>query len=189
MRALLTVLILAAAITGAGCGGGSSSTSSSSGSGTEASATGADDWANSVCEAFVNWNNSITEAGQSIRDNPTEEGIKSGGEEVRSATQTLVDDLRGLGRPDTESGQQAKETIDQLATNLDTSLQQIDEAMDNASGTAGAVTAASTIGTSLVTMADQVSTAFQQLQDIDAQGELESAFESGDSCAGLTTTS
>ena len=186
MRALLAVLIFSAAIVAAGCGGGSSS---SSGTGTESSATAADDWANSVCEAFVTWNNSITDAGQGIRDNPSEEGIRTAGEQIQSATQTLADDLRGLGRPDTESGQQAKDTIDQLATNLDTSLQKINEAMDNASGTTGAVTAASTIGTSLAEMADHVSTAFQQLQEIDAQGELQSAFEQGDSCAGLTTTS
>jgi hypothetical protein len=186
MRALLAVLILAAAIVAAGCGGGSSS---SGGTGTESSATAADDWANSVCEAFVAWNNSITDAGQGIRDNPSEEGIRTAGEQIQSATQTLADDLRGLGKPDTESGQQAKDTIDQLATNLDTSLQKINEAMDNASGTTGAVTAASTIGTSLVEMADHVSTSFQQLQEIDAQGELQSAFEQGDSCAGLTTTS
>jgi hypothetical protein len=186
MRALLAVLILAAAIVAAGCGGGSSS---SGGTGTESSATAADDWANSVCEAFVAWNNSITDAGQGIRDNPSEEGIRTAGEQIQSATQTLADDLRGLGKPDTESGQQAKDTIDQLATNLDTSLQKINEAMDNVSGTTGAVTAASTIGTSLVEMADHVSTSFQQLQEIDAQGELQSAFEQGDSCAGLTTTS
>jgi phage-related protein len=186
MRSLLAVVILSAAIVAAGCGGGSSS---SGGTGTESSATAADDWANSVCEAFVAWNNSITDAGQGIRDNPSEEGIRTAGEQIQSATQTLADDLRGLGRPDTESGQQAKDTIDQLATNLDTSLQKINEAMDNASGTAGAVTAASTIGTTLVEMADHVSTAFQHLQEIDAQGELQSAFEQGDSCAGLTTTS
>jgi hypothetical protein len=186
MRALLAVLILAAAIVAAGCGGGSSS---SGGTGTESSATAADDWANSVCEAFVAWNNSITDAGQGIRDNPSEEGIRTAGEQIQTATQTLADDLRGLGRPDTESGQEAKDTVDQLATNLDTSLQKINEAMDNASGTTGAVTAASTIGTTLVEMADHVSTAFQQLQEIDAQGELQSAFEQGDSCAGLTTTS
>jgi len=187
MRALLAVLILAAAIVAAGCGGGSSS--SSGASGTESSATAADDWANSVCEAFVALNNSIMDAGQGIRDNPSEEGIRTAGEQIQSATQTLADDLHGLGRPDTESGQQAKDTIDQLATNLDTSLQKINEALDNASGTTGAVTAASTISTSLVEMADHLSTAFQQLQEIDSQGELQSAFEQGDSCAGLTTTS
>ena len=187
MRFLLAILILVAAIAAAGCGGGSSSSSGTSG--TESSATAADDWANSVCEAFVAWNNSIMDAGQGIRDNPSEEGIRTAGEQIQSATQTLADDLRGLGKPDTESGQQAKDTIDQLATNLDTSLQKINEAMDNASGTSGAVAAASTIVNSLVEMADQVSTAFQQLQDLDAQGELRSAFEQSDSCAGLTTTS
>ena len=187
MRSLLAILILSAAIVAAGCGGGSSN--SSGGTGTESSATAADDWANSVCEAFVAWNNSITDAGQGIRDNPSEEGIKTAGDQIQTATQTLADDLRGLGRPETDSGQEAKDTIDQLAMNLDTSLQKIDEAMDNASGTTGAVAAASTIGTSLVEMADHVSTAFQQLQEVDAQGELQSAFEQGDSCAGLTTTS
>ncbi len=186
MRSLLAVLILSAAIVAAGCGGGSSSSSGTSG--TESSATAADDWANSVCEAFVTWKNSITDAGQGIKDNPSEEGIRTAGDEIQSATQTLADDLRGLGKPDTESGQQAKDTIDQLATNLDTSLQKISDAMDNASGAAGAVTAASTIGTSLVEMGDHVSTAFQQLQDLDAGGELQSAFEQADSCAGLTTT-
>ena len=187
MRFLLAILILVAAIAAAGCGGGSSSSSGTSG--TESSATAADDWANSVCEAFVAWNNSIMDAGQGIRENPSEEGIRTAGEQIQSATQTLADDLRGLGKPDTESGQQAKDTIDQIATNLDTSLQKVNEAMDNASGTSGAVAAASTIVNSLVEMADQVSTAFQQLQDLDAQGELRSAFEQSDSCAGLTTTS
>ena len=186
MRAFLVVLVLAAAMLAASCGGDSSS----GGTGTESSgATAADDWANSVCEAFANWNSSISEAGQSVTDNPTEDGIRTAGDEIRSATQTLADDLRGLERPDTESGQQAKDATDELATNLDASLQKITDAMDNASGTSAAVEAATTIGTTLVEMGNQVSATFQQLEQVDAQGELQSAFEQADSCAGLTTTS
>jgi hypothetical protein len=123
------------------------------------------------------------------RDNPSEEGIRTAGDEIRSATQTLADDLRGLGRPDTPSGQEAKDEIDQLATSLDTSLQKITDAMDNSSGTSGAVAAATTIGTTLVEMGNQVSSAFTQLEQVDAQGQLEDAFQQADSCAGLTTTS
>ena len=185
MRALLAVFVLAAAILAAGCGGDSSS----GGTGTESSATAAGDWADSVCAAFASWNSSISEAGQGIRDNPTEDGIKTAGDEIRSATETLADDLRGLGRPDTPSGQEAKDAVDQLATSLDTSLQEITDAMDNASGTSGTVAAATTIGTTLVAMGNQVSSAFQQLEQIDAQGALEDAFQQADSCAGLTTTS
>ena len=191
MLKLLAVPILALAIIAAGCGGGgsSSSTGASGDTGGSNEATPAEEWANDVCQAFVDWNNSISAAGQGISQNPSEEGIRTAGEDIQSATDTLVDDLRGLGRPDTESGQQAKDDIDQLATNLDTSLQKINEAMDNASGTSGAVNAASTIANTLVEMGQEVSTAFTQLEDIDAQGELEDAFTSADSCAGLTTTS
>lgn len=185
MRGLLAVLVLAAAIVAAGCGGDSSS----DGTGTESSATAAGDWANSVCQAFNDWNSSIIEAGQGIRDNPTEEGIKGAGDEIRSATETLADDLRGLGRPDTESGQEAKDAIDQLATNLEASMQKITDAIDNASGTSGLVTAGTTIANTLTEMGNQVSTTGQQLESIDGQGELQDAFDQADSCAGLTTTS
>ena len=185
MRGLIAVIVLAAATLAAGCGGGSSS----SGTATEGSATPAEDWANSVCQAFSDWNSSIREATTSIGDNPTEEGIKSAGDEIRGATETLADDLRGLGRPDTESGQEAKDAIDQLATSLDTSMQKISDALDNASGTSGLVTAGTTIVNTLTEMGQQVSTTGQQLEDLDAQGELRDAFEQSDSCAGLTTTS
>ena len=186
MRGLLTVLVLAAAIVAAGCGGDSAT---SGGTATEGSATAVSDWANNVCEAFNNWQSSISDAGQAVGSNPSEEGIKTAGDQIKSATQTLADDLRGLGRPDTESGQQAKEAMDQLATSLEASLQKITDAMDNASGTAGSVAAATAIGNNLVAMGDQVSTASQKLQNIDAGGELEDAFAQADSCAGLTGTS
>ena len=192
MRSFLAVLILSAAIVAAGCGGdpssSSSSSSSSGGTGTESSTTAAGDWANSVCQAFNDWNGSITEAAQSVRDNPTEDGIKTAGDDIRSATDTLADDLRGLDRPDTESGQEAKAAIDELATSLETSMQKITDAIDNASGASGLVTAGSTIATTLTEMGSQVSTTGQQLENIDAGGELQSAFEQADSCAGLTTT-
>jgi hypothetical protein len=37
-------------------------------------------------------------------------------------------------------------------------------------------------------MGNQVSATFQQLEQIDAQGELRDAFEQADACAGLTST-
>jgi hypothetical protein len=190
MRALLTLLVLAAALLAAGCGGGDSSAGgTTAGTGTGSEATPATDWANSVCDAFTTWQSSITAAGQSVGDNPSEEGIKDAGDQIRTATQTLADDLRGLGRPDTEGGQQAKDAIDELATNLEASLQKIQDATDNASGTAGAVAAATAIGNNLVEMGNQVSTASQRLEDTDAQGELKDAFANAESCAGLTETS
>lgn len=186
MRLLLGVLVLAAATVAAGCGGDNAG---SSGTATESSATAVDDWANGVCGAFNSWQRSIQDAGQAVGDNPSEDGIKNAGDQIKTATQTLADDLRSLGPPDTESGQQAKDAMDELATSLEAGLQKITDAMDNASGTAGAVAAATAIRNNLVEMGNQVATASEKLQDIDAQGELEDAFAQADSCAGLTGTS
>jgi hypothetical protein len=187
VRALLVVPLLAAAILAAGCGGGDSS--STTGSSTGSSATSAGDWANSVCEAFTTWTTAITSAGQSVKDNPTEDGLRSAGDDIKSATQTLSDELKGLGRPDTESGQQAKDTVDQLATKLDANQQKIQTAIDNASGTSGALATVSTVSATLVTMGNDLRTTFQQLDQIDGQGELADAFQQSDACAGVTTTS
>ena len=166
----------AAAFAAAGCGGSSDETPS------------AVDWANSVCQAFSTWRDSITSVGQSVQQNPTEQSLTSAGDDIKSATETLTDDLRNAGTPDTESGSQAKDAVDQLASQLDSSLQKIETAVDNASGVSGALTAVSTVSSTLATMGTQISTAFQKLDQIDAQGELRDAFEQADACAGLTST-
>jgi hypothetical protein len=188
VRALLVIPVLAAAILAAGCGGGSSSSSTTGSSATGSSTTSADDWANSVCEAFTTWTTTITSAGQSIKDNPTDDGLRSAGDDIKSATQSLSDELKGLGRPDTNSGQQAKDAVDQLATKLDANQQKIETAIDDASGASGALTAVSTVSATLVTMGNDIGTTFQQLDQIDGQGELADAFQQSDACAGLTTT-
>ena len=177
VAALFSVLALGLA---AGCGGDDSSSG--------ASAT--EDWANDVCTAVTDWTTAMTSVGSSLQGGDlSKDSLDQALDDVRSATDQFAEDIRGLGRPDTESGQQAKAAIDELATNLEASLQKITDAMDNASGTAGAVAAATAIANNLVEMGNQVSTASQKLQDIDAQGELGDAFAQADSCAGLTGTS
>lgn len=182
MRALVVVSVFVAAILAAGCGGGDSSSSNGS------SATPAGDWANSVCEAFTTWTTAITSAGQSVADDPTEDRLRAAGDDIKHATKTLSGELKGVGRPDTESGQQAKDAVDELASKLDANLQKIETAINDASGASGALTAVSAVAATLVTMRNDIGTTLQQLDQIDAQGELADAFQQSDACAGLATT-
>jgi methyl-accepting chemotaxis protein len=185
MRFLLACLVSAAMFVAAGCGGGGSS-------GTSATVTeapsGAQAWANSVCQAVTSWNSAITSAGASLKDNPTEEGLRSAADQIRSATKTLSDDLKGLDAPDTENSQEAKAATDELATELEHGLNEITSAVDEASGVSGALTAISAVSSTLVTMGDQVSSTVQRLEQIDAQGELGDAFVQSEACNGLGTT-
>ena len=48
-------------------------------------------------------------------------------DDLESATSEFIDDVRGLGTPDTEAGEQAKEPLDQLADDVDESLSAMQE--------------------------------------------------------------
>ena len=134
MRSLLAVLILSAAIVAAGCGGGSSSSSSGGLAGRRAPrprpTTGRTASARRSSPGTTRSPTRARGSGTTRRKTAS----RPPGTTSAAPPHTLADDLRGLGRPDTESGQEAKAAIDELATSLETSMQKITDAIDNASG-------------------------------------------------------
>jgi phage-related protein len=176
---------LTVAFVAAGCGGGSDASSTQGSTSTEGSSS-AEDWANSLCGAVASWNDAITSAGTTLKDDPTEDGLKSAADKVQSATQTLSDDLESLGAPDTENGQGAKESVDELAAGLAGGLDEIQTAVEDASGLSGALAAISAVSTRLMAMGDQVSSTVRSLED--TRGELTDAFAQAESCNELSGT-
>ena len=169
--ALLVVALVAAFLAG-GCGGDD-----------ENSATA---WADDVCSAATTWRDSITSTADSLRGgNLNEDALTSAVDDLQSATSDFVDDVRGLGAPDTDSGEQAKESLDQLADDADESLSTIQSAVEDASGVSGVVQAVTAIGTALSTLGAQISSTVTELKQLDAGGELEAAFNEADSCQDL----
>jgi len=180
IRYSVALALLAAFV--AGCGAGESSSTSGR------DATPAVEWANGLCEAVSTFGHAV--ASTVNNDPPTEENVRTMRDELRSATKTFSENLKGLGRPDTEMGQEAKDALDALMTTLDARLQKVDDEVDNASGSSGAEAAAATIATALVAMDSDTNTAFQQAGLIDAQGdpaqgELADAVEQASACAEL----
>lgn len=166
------VVALVAAVLAGGCGGDD-----------ENSATA---WADDVCSAVTTWRDSITSTTESLSGgNLNEDSLTSAVDDLQSATSDFVDDVRGLGAPDTESGEQAKESIDQLADQANENLSAIESAVDDVSGASGVVEAVTAIGTALSTMASQVSATVAELRQLDVGGELETAFNEADSCKDL----
>ena len=178
------VAVVALATLAAGCGGKSSSQSTPAAS-TSAASTSAADWANGLCSAVSTWSTSVQTTTTSLKGNVTEDSLKSASADVTKATDEFVNDLKGLGTPDTESGKKAKETLDTLAGQLKTNVQTIDKAVNEASGTSGALKAVSTVSSTLVTVGDQVTTAFTSIQQLDTKGELDKAFRNSEECKAL----
>ena len=171
--ALAAVPLAALAFLAAGCGGGGKSDTEST-----------SDWANSVCSAITTWSSSLTDTVNSVQSGNLSKGsIQSAADDAKSATNKLVDDLHGIGAPDTDSGAKAKSTLNDLADQL---KQDIDDLQKTLGESSGVVQSATAVTTTMPSIGNQVTSAFTQLQSIDASGELQKAFTSADSCKSIT---
>lgn len=166
----------AAALLAAGCGGSKDET------------TSAQDWASGVCSAISTWADSLKSAASSVQGTPTKESLQSATGDVQDATKTLESDLKKLGKPDTEAGQQAQDEVSTLSDQLNSDVDKIDNAVNGVSGVSGLMSALSVVTGTLATMGNQLSTTFQNLQKLDVKGELESAFKQSSECKDLTSS-
>jgi hypothetical protein len=177
--AAAAVLLVAAGLA-AGCGG------SDDGGDTSA----ATEWAGDLCSSITTWTQSLTDSVDSLgAGSVTRDSLQGVVDDASSATESFVDELESLGRPDTEAGDEAEETITTLRDELSDQVQTIEDALDGVSGASGVLTAVSTVSGALAEMGRQLTAAFGELQQLDAQGELEDAFRSATSCDDLTSGS
>ena len=182
MKLALPPIALAVVLV-AGCGGSSSSSSSS---------PSPKDWANSLCSAITTWSTSVKTAGESLKNGNLSKGdLKTTTTEIKDATSTFASDLKSLGKPNTDAGQQAKDAIDKLSTQVNEDVDQLQSAVTDAvetGTTKGAVTAASSIATTLSTMSTQIGSAASKLQQADAKGDLELGFRDAPACKKLSSS-
>lgn len=176
MRVLLSTVVLALALVAAGCGGDDE----------EADATAS--WASGFCTAVTDWTNSLGDVTSQFTDtsNLSEAGLQSAADDTRSATEELIDELRGLGTPDTESGDEIKSSLDELATTLESEADKIGDAVEGVSGITGIASAITTVSTSLSAMGSAFASTLQTVEAADVGGELQSALEDSPECAGIS---
>lgn len=175
-RAALTFLILVLALVAAGCGG----------SDEESDPTAA--WAAGFCTALTDWTDSLQDVTSQFTDtsNLSEDGLRSAAEDARTATEQLVDDIRGLGAPETESGEEIRASLEELATTLEAEVEKISEAVDGASGITGLASAITEASASLSAMGGAFAGALEAMEGSDVDGELQAALEDSPECAGIT---
>jgi hypothetical protein len=177
VRFALVSAVAVLAVSAAGCGGDDDNDATT-------------EWAGGVCSAITTWENSITSAVNSVKDNPTKEGVQSAVDDAKDATTTFTNDLKGLGKPDTDAGQQAEAALNELSSDVEAGVQQVEQAVETAegAGAAGALSAISAVSATLSTLTSQATTTFSQLQQLNGGDELKDAFDDADSCDDLRTT-
>ena len=76
-------------------------------------------WADSVCASLSTWRSSITAISDVSGQTLTSESLQQSLGEATTATETLVTDLRQLGPPDLDAGDDLKQQLDSAASELD----------------------------------------------------------------------
>ena len=172
----LATVVLALGLFAAGCGG----------SDEEADPTAA--WASDFCTAITDWTDSLGEVTSQFTDtsNLSQEGLQTAAEDTRSATEELVEDIRGLGAPGTDSGEEIRASLDELSTTLETEAEKISDTVEEASGITGIASAITAASTSLSAMSSAFATTLQTIEGADVDGELQSALEDSPECAGIS---
>jgi hypothetical protein len=161
----------------AGCGSSDESSSDT---------TPTDEWANSLCTVLVTWTGAITTVGDTLKSGGlSKESLTSAADDVKSANGDLVAGLSDLGKPDTEAGQEAKDSLDQLSSEIETNMQKIEDAVGGADDMSSILSAVPVVTSSFTAMFDDVSTTVQDLEQLDAKGELKAAFEQSSACKDL----
>jgi hypothetical protein len=175
-RLALAGTVLALVGIAAGCGGDDGEENSTA------------SWASSFCTAITDWTDELEGVTSQFSDasDLSQDGLRTAAEDVRTSTENLVDELRGLGRPPTESGDEVEAALDSLSSTLETQTSEIQEAAEGVSGLTDLPAAISTITTSLSAMATAFSNALTTVQEADVQGELQSALEDSPECADIS---
>jgi hypothetical protein len=180
-RLALVMAVAVCALLAAGCGSSDDASNDT---------TPATEWANGLCSSITTWQSAITSIVDTLRGgNLSQDSLTGAVDDAEEATRNFTTSLKSLGRPDTEAGQQAQDSVNELSTQIDADMTKIDDTVSNASGAAGTIAAVSTITSTIQLAGNQVADTISGFETLDAKGELESAFKDADSCKTLTAGS
>jgi hypothetical protein len=177
MRIALAALAVVLALAAVGCGGDDA----------EPETSFATEWANDLCSAVTSWTDALQTEGSALTSSPSVDALQEAASGLESATDAFLDDVRALGTPETDAGTEARDAVEELADTVEAERQEIEDAVEDASGITGVTSAISAVAASLTAMGEAFEQTFERLEDLDAGGELEQAFEEADACDELVS--
>ena len=182
MRATVAVcaVIAALAIAAAGCGGDDS----------ETSGVPVDEWTEQLCASVLTWTGALTDATSRLGSpqDITLNGFRGAVTSTVSATKTFVEDVRALGPPDTEVGDEIESELTELADTLEENADALSGELEGATGLPDLLPKIGAITGTFSAMGSAVGSSFDRLSNLEGTEELEQAFESADSCRRLGPT-
>jgi septal ring factor EnvC (AmiA/AmiB activator) len=149
----------------------------------------AEKWASSVCSTVSDWQGEIEDAANEVRDelqSPSAATVASIETQIRTAvdeTQQLSTDLKAIGAPDIDSGAQAKQQVDALASQLEAAVNVAKDAVDALPDNTSLTELAQKLLPLAPAIQDLADSASNTLEAIESSSdELKDGFNDADAC-------
>lgn len=153
------------------------------------------EWADSVCTDISTWQSSITSLAD-VSGGLTKDSLQQKLDDAKSATDTLVSELKDLGKPDLAAGDQLQQQLDSSADQLQASYESLQsQAQDalSADTPAAFLQALGKLAPQFGQLLDEIQTTVKNLRNSNAAGsaktELQQAFDDSASCQSLRSGS
>jgi hypothetical protein len=181
---LLAAPLAAAALLVGGCGDDDDDAAEDTTSEAQSSETM---WASEVCGAVAAWQTSITTI--DFSEGLSKDALATNVEDAEQATTDLVDQLKTIGAPETDEGQQAKQEIDQLGEDLTTTVDSVKQEAQELADADGAGLAAglTKIALSVSQLIDDGKQTLADIEEIEPDGQLSDAVKNDEQCQGLSS--
>lgn len=167
------ILVLALSFAAAGCGSDDDES--------------AEQWANDVCVELDTWADGITNTVTGVMSkglSVTRTDLQAAANQAVAATDRLVDGLHEIGPPDTDSGEQAQDEIQQLADGLQQHAKNARSIVEDAPRTpAGAVAAGQAVLGEVGAAADEAQSTLDALRALGS--DLRDGIEAASACTKL----
>lgn len=161
-------------------------------SSSESSPSSTTQWAGEVCTSLSKWRTSISSLAN-VSGIPTQDELRKKLTDAQVATEQLVTDLKNIGPPETSSGTQLKQELEQQGNQLQQSYENVktgaQSAVNNASGTADLLRRLATVLPDFQKLLNEISTTIDTLQSSNVAGdsadEVRQGFEKAEPCKQL----
>ena len=154
-----------------------------------------EEWAGSVCTSLSDWRESITSLAEAGGEPLTADSLRDKLGDASDATSDLVTQLRDLGPPDLESGDELEQQLDASTDELESSFESLkDSAEEVADAPAGEfLQQLATVGSDFAALQTAIAGTVTTLQNADvaesSKAELQQAFADAPSCESLRSES
>jgi len=160
-------------VTAAGCGGSSDKQANN-------------DYADSVCSAIGSWQSQIKSIASTFTGVPSQATLEAKLKQVETATKNLTKQIKAVPPPDSSEGKAAKQQLDQLTTDINSTVDAARSAFTQIQANPSSASIAAAVATlvpQVQNLANETKSALSTLKS--AGSSLGSAFKSADSCKSL----